>query len=74
MTDLCTAVIWHKKVEREFVEGGLDLTLSMAIDRCIRCSFDPWPPDLDNPEFVQAVWTSVVQPLEEYIRGYQHWV
>ncbi|KAM0429635.1 hypothetical protein ACHAPT_006240 [Fusarium lateritium] len=64
MTDYCTAVLWQKQVEEEFGDKLAD-----AISRCLKCNFDP-AADLSSSAFVQAVWTRVVQPLEEFLKVY----
>lgn len=62
MTDFCTAMIWQEKVEEEFGDR-----LAHAIKSCVTCAFEPVA-DLSSLAFVQAVWTTVVKPLEEFLR------
>jgi hypothetical protein len=64
MTDFCTAMKWQKRVEQDFGDK-----LAHAIDNCIKCAFEPVA-DLSSLAFVQAVWTTVVKPLEEFLQIY----
>jgi hypothetical protein len=42
-----------------------------TIMRCVRCDFGPTP-DLNSSAFVRAVWLTVVQPLEEFLKVYSN--
>lgn len=64
MTDFCTAMKWQKMVEQEFGDK-----LAHAIESCLKCAFEPVA-DLSSLAFVQAVWTTVVKPLEEFLQIY----
>ncbi|KPM41489.1 hypothetical protein AK830_g5088 [Neonectria ditissima] len=64
MTNLCTAVRWHQRVEEDFGDG-----LSEAIRRCLMCAFDPIP-DLSSVQFVQAVFQNVVWPVEQFLSAW----
>ncbi|KAJ4205895.1 hypothetical protein NW759_014372 [Fusarium solani] len=59
--DLCTAIQWQKQVEAEFGDRIAD-----AIRRCVLCAFEPQP-DLSDSTFIRAVFTNVVEPLEEFL-------
>jgi hypothetical protein len=63
-TDLCTALKWQQRAEEEF--GNV---IADAIRRCIVCGFDPVP-DLESGPFVQAVWSNVVRPMEEFLAAW----
>lgn len=63
LTDLCTALMWQKQAEEQFGH-----TLADAIRCCLVCAFEN--PDLESRAFVQAMWTSVIKPIEEFLRVY----
>ncbi|KAH7312519.1 hypothetical protein B0I35DRAFT_437204 [Stachybotrys elegans] len=63
-TALCAAWKWQKGVEEEFGQK-----MANAIRLCVTCEFDS--PDLENSKFVAAVWTSVAQPIEEFLQAYR---
>lgn len=66
MTDFCTAMEWQKKVEAEFGDRLADVIML-----CVRCDFGPTP-DLSSLAFVRAVWLTVAQPLEEFLKVYSN--
>ncbi|KAK4219484.1 hypothetical protein QBC37DRAFT_136580 [Rhypophila decipiens] len=61
---LCTALTWQRRVEEEFGDG-----IAEAIRKCIVCAFEP-AADLGSAAFILAVWSNVVQPLEEFLRAW----
>lgn len=65
LTELCTALQWQRKVEEEFGDKLAD-----AIRRCLLCAFDTIP-NLENSEFVRAIWVKVVKPIEEFLTAYK---
>ncbi|KAI0442312.1 hypothetical protein F4803DRAFT_376802 [Xylaria telfairii] len=65
-TDICTALMWHKRVGEE-----CGYEISDAIRRCIVCGFDA-PPDLGNPRFIEAVQYGVVRPLESFLSAWNN--
>jgi hypothetical protein len=62
-TDLCAAWRWQKKVEEEFGEK-----IANAIRLCVTCEFDS--PNLESQRFINAVWSSVAKPVEEFLQAY----
>ncbi|KAM7215820.1 hypothetical protein V8F06_008761 [Rhypophila decipiens] len=61
---LCTALTWQRRAEEEFGDG-----IAEAIRKCIVCAFEP-AADLGSAAFILAVWSNVVQPLEEFLRAW----
>ncbi|TGJ79341.1 hypothetical protein E0Z10_g9425 [Xylaria hypoxylon] len=66
VTDLCAALQWHQRVGEE-----CGYELSDAIRRCIVCAFDA-PHNPGDPEFIEAVWYGVVQPLENFLSAWNN--
>ena len=62
-TDFATARHWQKEA---LGEGGPEF--ANAIRRCVLCAFGPKSTDLADDEFREAVYTEVVQPLDEMLR------
>ncbi|KAI0901594.1 hypothetical protein F4806DRAFT_6305 [Annulohypoxylon nitens] len=65
-TDLCVAMKWQEKAEREHGSEIAD-----AIRRCILCSFEP-APDLENSTFIRAVWQGVGVPIEQFLKAWTY--
>ena len=66
-TDLATAMQWQEDV---LGEGGPGF--DNAIRRCIVCNFSPKLTNLADSEFREAVYSEVVQPLEETLRCFDN--
>ena len=66
MTDFCTAQHW---LENDALgEGGPEY--SEAIRRCLFCAFGPRSTDLENDELRAAIYSEVVEPLEQALRQF----
>lgn len=66
MTDFCTAKYW---LERDALgEGGPEY--AEAIRRCLFCAFSPRSTDLEDDELRAAIYTEVVEPLEDAVRQF----
>lgn len=66
MTDFCTAKYW---LESDALgEGGPDY--AEAIRRCLFCAFGRKSTDLEDDELRAAIYTEVVEPLEDAVRKF----
>jgi hypothetical protein len=66
-TDVATAMQWQ---DDALGEGGPGF--ENAIRRCIHCAFGPKSTDLADGEFREAVYSEVVQPLEETLQRFDN--
>jgi hypothetical protein len=66
-TDVATAMQWENDA---LGEGGPGF--QNAIRRCVHCAFGPKSTDLADYEFKEAVYSEVVQPLEETLQRFDN--
>lgn len=64
-TDVSTARKWSLKV---LGESGVEI--ADVVRRCLDCSFGPRP-NFTDKRFREAVYTGVIQPLQDYLKTWQ---